>query len=106
MGVVFLFVVAILESFTGETRTVEVYVIGKAYEGGKTNVGYTSAGDGGVVVTSSSAKYSMIIEFKDETRALVKTDKETYIYIDPNMFHDLSCYYGGLSEEVLRCVYE
>ncbi len=110
VGVILFGIVAVLIFVIGDNvlsteQQRSVTVVERMYEAAKTStgVGITASGQTGVVVTSSSAKYDLLLEFENGQREIVRTDEDTFVNVYDDEIITLTCHYGGWTEDLISC---
>lgn len=100
-----LIVFFVAEYATSWKEKVYVTVLDTYYEAPRSGTGVGVTGNGGtaVVVTSSSAKYNILLEFQDGTREIVETDERTILYSNVGEQLEMDCRFGGITKEILSC---
>ena len=106
-SVLFLFLILFLvfEYAGSEVKIQRAKVVQVFYQARRSGVGVgtTSNGSTTTVIASSPASYSLMLEFDDGKRAIVKTSKASFVAVDEGKEYKFYCRYGYLTEDILGC---
>ena len=103
--ILFAIVFLVFEYAGSEVKIQRAKVVQVFYQARRSGVGVgtTSNGSSTTIIASSPASYSLMLEFDDGKRAIVKTNKASFVAVDEGKEYKFYCHYGHITEELLGC---